>query len=257
MAGPDCVDGKRSIPGETFMMGSPEGVGDANEHPKSMVISPFMRGQTEVPIGAPLAQIEGGTTAFLKGGAKSLSTRTIPAKPGEAIEQLHRRAAQVFVSDRCNGLELMSDMIPGGLPMGGSCAEMNGKGDDNPVVCLTIQEKQYVCWAKGVYLLTAAQFEYVNTFDEQYVSADQLVIKADGHRSTVPMTIGYQNRFGVYYLPENVWEATRDAHETIYPPLMYGTDPYNPFTDPIGNREEFSGGIFRIDIDIDLEILRP
>jgi hypothetical protein len=68
--------------------------------------------------------------------------------------------------------------------MEGCCGEMNGKGDEYPVVCLTMPEKEAYCHAQGGELMTAAQFEYAARFDAQDARTDQLVVWENGQRTT-------------------------------------------------------------------------
>lgn len=215
----NCVSGRCLIQGGTFTMGSPEGVGYPDEHPqREVTISSFLMGQTETSIG------EYGKYTY--------------SEFGKALWQIDlSRMIQLLIT---------ADVINKGR-----CGEINGKGADYPVVCLTMQEKRDYCQGQGGDLPTAAQFEYAARFDEQDAGADQLVIWHNGYRSTVPVTTGYQNRFGIFNLLGNVWESMRDEYDRDFYARMPGTDPYNPLTNPYdartnpeGQLEEFRGASF-------------
>lgn len=248
MGEPNCVNGKCLIQGGTFTMGSPADVGDGDEHPqKQVTVTTFRVGQTEVSIGdykRHLAQKSGGQLeAVLSGCASGDATRTIPGNAGETMDQLRRRASQVFVSEQCGELKV-EQVVSQGLPMEGYCGQTNGMGDDYPVVCLTMPEKEAYCHAQGGELMTAAQFEYAARFDEQDAKADQLVVYDNGHKTTAPVRSGYRNKFGVFNLFGNVWESMRDAYDAAFYSRMPGTDPYNPLTDASRQTEELRGGSF-------------
>lgn len=257
MGEPNCVDGRCTIQGGTFTMGSPAGVGGSDERPqKQVTMTTFRIGQTEVSLGEYkryLAQKSGvQLKAVLSGCAKGEATRTMSGNAGETMEQLRRRAAQVFVSGQCGELKV-EQVVTEGLPMTDYCGEANGKSDAHPVTCLKMQEKRDYCQAQGGDLPTAAQLHFASRHDEQDSvtrGKDQRIIWDNGFRTTQPVTSGYQNRFGVYNLLGNVWESALDAYDRFFYARMASTNPYNPMTNPgtlesIGGQlEELSGGSF-------------
>jgi len=205
-------------------MGSPEDVGDSNEHPqKEVAMTSFWMGQTEVSRGDIYSEF---------------------GKPLWHFDLIRMIELLITVDEITESY----------------CGEMNGKGDDYPVVCLTMQEKRDYCQAQGGDLPTAAQFEYAARFDEQDAQPEQLIVWDNGYGSTVPVTTGYQNRFGIFNLLGNVWESMRDAYDENFYSRMPGTDPYNPLTNPYdyttnrdGQFEEIRGGSF----DGDRRYARP
>lgn len=222
MSEPNCVNGKCLIPGGTFMMGSPEGVGDPDEHPqREVTMSSFWIGQTEASIGE--------------------WKKYVYSEFQKAVDRFDLgRIAQIATT--------VTEMNKG------YCGKMNGKGDEYPVTCLTMKEKDDYCKAQGGRLMTAAEFHYAARNDEQDARADQLVIWDNRGKyggSTAPVTSGYKNRDGVYNLFGNVWESLADAYERDFYARMTGTDPYNPLTNPYdyqtnpqGQLEEFGGFSF-------------
>lgn len=209
MSEANCVNGKCFIGGGTFTMGSPVGYGQDDAYPqREVTMSSFWMGQTEVSMGEYRKYID------------SERQKALWAFDLSRILQLSTIAQELTERD---------------------CGEMNGNDDDYPVVCLTMQEKDDYCRAQGGDLPTAAQFEYAARFDE-VDAADKIVIWGNGYTSTVPVTGGYQNRFGVFNLIGNVWESTRDAYDAHFYARMPGTDPYNPLTNPQEQFEELRGG---------------
>jgi len=159
MGGPRCVNGKCLIQGGTIAIDSP------GKHPqKRATVTTFKIGQAEVSIGDYkrfVAHKSGAQLqAVLSGCTSGHATRTIPGNAGGTMDQLRRRASQVFVSGQCGGLKV-EQVVSQGLRMNGCCGEMNGKGDNYLVVCLTMQEKSDYCQAQGGDIMTVDQFEYL------------------------------------------------------------------------------------------------
>lgn len=257
MADPKCVEGKfggRSceIPGGTFQMGSTDG--DPDEKPvRSVTMTGFKLDQTEVSVGQYRAFLEqdAGTQlkAVLSGcGTSGGTLQTVAANKGETKDQLRKRAAQVVVSNSCDALQIVTE-TPKSIPD----FEANKKGDQYPVVGLTMDEKRAYCRATGGDLATAAQLHFASRYDEQDSikgGRDQRIIWDNGFRSTELVTAGYQNRFGIYNLLGGVWESALDAYDGNFYARMASTNPYNPMTFPLtpenrnGQLQEFSGGSF-------------
>lgn len=201
-------------------MGSPEDVGNSDEHPqRGVAMSSFWMGQTEVSINDYMGHLH---SEFQSAVRRFDLTR---------ILELSTTAIEMY-----NGYR---------------CSELNGKGGNYPVVCLVMKEKEYFCHAQGAELPTAAQSKFAARFDKEDIPGDKLVIWDNGFRSTEPVAIGVTNRFGVYHLLGNVWESYRDAYERDYYSRMPGKDPYNPLTapydyetNPQGQGEECGGFSF-------------
>lgn len=240
------------IPGGMFQMGSKNGYPD--EQPvRTITMTGFPLGQTEVSVGQYLAflgtDVGAQLKAVLSGCGTSGTSQIVTVNKGETKDQLHKRATQVRVSNACDALQIVTE-TPKVMPD----FEANKKGNQYPVVGLTMDEKRAYCQAQGGDLATAAQLHFASRFDEQDSirgGKDRRIIRDNGFRSTEPVTAGYQNRFGVYNLLGNVWESALDAYDQGFYARMASTNPYNPMTNPYnweanrdGQLQELSGGSF-------------
>jgi formylglycine-generating enzyme required for sulfatase activity len=133
----------------------------------------------------------------------------------------------------------------------------NKKGDDYPVVGLTLGEKIQFARYYGATLPTAAQIEYASKgsrhTDLYGTPIDKAVIWDNGYRMTAEVCGAYdkvtgryerENDFGVCDLAGNVWETTSDGYDENFYDRMNKTDPRNLFIENRANYVELRGASF-------------
>lgn len=117
----------------------------------------------------------------------------------------------------------------------------NMQGDNFPALCLPVDLMRDICKSEGGDLATAAQLHFASRYDDYAANA---VIHDNGLRTTVPVTGGYKNRFGIYNLRGNGWETSLDAYYSRFYYIMRSQDPYMPITDKTTQYVELSGGFY-------------
>lgn len=248
MAG-KCINGYCEIPGWAFQMGSTNG--DSDERPvRKIVMTGFQLGQTEVSVGQYRAFLEKASAqlkAILSGCDGAYTSIVVAATLGETEDQLRKRVAETMVNVSCTNMQIVTE-----TPKIPDFPE-NKKGDQYPIISLTMEEKRAYCQVEGGDLATAAQLHFASQYDEQDSAKggkDQRITMQNGFKTTEPVTAGYQNRFGVYNLLGNVFESALDAYDPGFYARMPSENPYNPLTKPKilpednGQLREYSGGSF-------------
>lgn len=127
------------------------------------------------------------------------------------------------------------------LPMGGKCGEMNGKGDDYPVVCVTQQEASAFCAYEEAALPSEVDIENASrgisgvaefgTPSNKAISHYGRHYLEDGRESTAPVcgpNNERANSFGICDLAGNVSERT----STRYFPAFMTTGEYHELNEP-------------------------
>jgi formylglycine-generating enzyme required for sulfatase activity len=227
------------IPAGEFWMGSPDGEGDNDEHPRHKVaLSAFYLAKYEVTnqrFEQFAQQTSYRTTAEQEGKAWAITAIGKPEEVSGAHWRKPEGGATVFDSNR----------------------------EEHPVVSVSWEDAQAYCRWAGKRLPTEAEFEYAtragaetkywwgngnpgsrrvaNIGDEslkrQYSDWPLPIMTGydDGSVRTAPVGSFEANPFGLYDMTGNVWEWTSDRYDKQY----YGNSPRK---DPMGQ----SNGDFRV-----------
>ena len=227
------------IPAGEFWMGSPDGEGDDDEHPRHKVaLSAFYLDKYEVTnrlFQLFIRQTSYRTSAEQEGKAWALTAAGKPEEVSGAHWRKPEGGETVFDSDR----------------------------EEHPVVSVSWVDAQAYCRWAGKRLPTEAEFEYAtrggtetkywwgnghpgsrrvaNIGDEsvkrQYADWPLLIMMGydDGSVRTAPVGSFEANPFGLHDMTGNVWEWTSDRYDKQY----YGNSPRK---DPMGQ----SNGDFRV-----------
>ena len=229
------------IPAGEFQMGSPDGEGDKDEHPRhSVALSAFYLDRYEVPnrfFQQFAQQTSYRTTAEQEGKAWAL---TAAGKP-EEVSGAHRRK-----------------------PEGGETV-FDSNREEHPAVSVSWEDAQAYCRWAGKRLPTEAEFEYAtragtetkywwgngnpgsrrvaNIGDEsakrQYSDWTIMTGYDDGYVRTAPVGSFKANPFGLHDMTGNVWEWTADWYEEHF----YAKSPQrNPTGPSSGTDKVLRGG---------------
>ena len=229
------------IPAGEFQMGSPDGEGDKDEHPRhSVALSAFYLDRYEVPnrfFQQFAQQTSYRTTAEQEGKAWAL---TAAGKP-EEVSGAHWRK-----------------------PEGGETV-FDSNREEHPAVSVSWEDAQAYCRWAGKRLPTEAEFEYAtragtetkywwgngnpgsrrvaNIGDEsakrQYSDWTIMTGYDDGYVRTAPVGSFKANPFGLHDMTGNVWEWTADWYEEHF----YAKSPQrNPTGPSSGTDKVLRGG---------------
>jgi formylglycine-generating enzyme required for sulfatase activity len=227
------------IPAGEFQMGSPDGEGDNDEHPRHKVaLSAFYLAKYEV------------TNQRFKQFAQQTSYRTTAEQEGKAWA-----ITAIGKPEEVSGAHWRK-------PEGGATV-FDSNREEHPVVSVSWEDAQAYCRWAGKRLPTEAEFEYAtragaetkywwgngnpgsrrvaNIGDEslkrQYSDWPLPIMTGydDGSVRTAPVGSFEANPFGLYDMTGNVWEWTSDRYDKQY----YGNSPRK---DPMGQ----SNGDFRV-----------
>lgn len=218
------------IPAGEFMMGSPDGEGDKDEHPQHRVgLSAFYLDKYEVT-NRRFEQFVSGmsyqTTAEQEGKAWALTATGKYEEVNGAYWKKPEGSETVSASNR----------------------------DDHPVVSVSWIDAQAYCRWAGKRLPTEAEFEYAtragtetkywwgngnpgsrqvaNIADEsatrQYSGWSIMTGYDDGYVRTAPVGSFEANPFGLHDMTGNVWEWTADWYEETYYSKGAGRNPTGP-----------------------------
>jgi formylglycine-generating enzyme required for sulfatase activity/serine/threonine protein kinase len=216
-----CPDGMVSIPAGSFLMGSPEGEGEANEHPQHAVtLSAYCIDKTEVTVAAYAACVSAG------GCSAALQTVNWAGYTGENV---------TLYNGWCN----------------------RGDRPNYPINCIDWEQAVAYCAWKGKWLPTEAEWEYaarggdgrVYPWGNEAPSAERLnacdrecVAEVphhgwlrmydgdDGQATTAPVGSYPEGRspFGALDMAGNVWEWTADWYGAYTAQAQ--TNPHGPHT---------------------------
>ena len=206
------------IPAGEFWMGSPDGEGDKDEHPRHKVaLSAFYLDKYEV------------TNRFFQQFAQQTSYRTTAEQEGKA-----------WVLTATGKLEEVSG-AHWRKPEGGETV-FDSNREEHPVVSVSWEDAQAYCRWAGKRLPTEAEFEYAtrggtetkywwgngnpgsrrvaNIGDEsakrQYSDWTIMTGYDDGFVRTAPVGSFEANPFGLHDMTGNVWEWTADWYDEQY-----------------------------------------
>jgi formylglycine-generating enzyme required for sulfatase activity len=229
------------VPAGEFMMGSPDGEGDKDEHPRHKVaLSAFYLDKYEV------------TNRFFQQFAQQTSYRTTAEQEGKAWA-----LTAAGKPEEVSGAHWRK-------PEGGVTV-FDSNREEHPVVSVSWEDAQAYCRWAGKRLATEAEFEYAtragtetkywwgngnpgsrrvaNIGDEsakrQY--SDWIIMTGydDGYVRTAPVGSFEANPFGLHDMTGNVWEWTADWYDEQY----YGSrPPKNPKGPSKGDYKVFRGG---------------
>ncbi len=227
------------IPAGEFWMGSPDGEGENDEHPRHKVaLSAFYLDKYEV------------TNRFFQQFAQQTSYRTTAEQEGKAWAFTAKGKPEELSGAHWR------------KPEGGETV-FDSNREEHPVVSVSWEDAHAYCRWAGKRLPTEAEFEYAtragtetkywwgngnpgsrrvaNIGDEslnrQYSDWPLPIMTGydDGSVRTAPVGSFEANPFGLYDMTGNVWEWTSDRYDKQY----YGNSPRK---DPMGQ----SNGDFRV-----------
>lgn len=164
--------------------------GNSNEQPvRTVAMSGFQLGETEVSVSDYQAFLTTSTQlqAVVSGCSSGGASQSLLGKAGETVNALFNRALQIYSSNSCTEIKVTKS-----TPALPNFSE-NKKGDNYPVVGLTMDEKRAYCQAQGGDLPTAAQqLHYASRFDDQDSATggkDQRVMWDNGFRCARPLPL--------------------------------------------------------------------